>query len=241
VARDVDPRDPWRRAPVGELQEQLLPRWFVVLALVSVPVAIVVFVLAFFAGGSEEVPAAERRPAPGERLTHDVGELVLGESPARPWDGACPLLQGIRIAGLDPDLEALDAALRALCEAELLDPEVSALQALAARGSVIRFAVFELTGVDSAADLDGEPPVLYVNGRFTATDPRWIAPLVVHDAVMLSGEPESAETALAARQAEDRTCRALFAGERASRGCDDAAAVVALPDPVGALRDAGYR
>jgi hypothetical protein len=239
VARDVDPRDPWRKAPVGELQEQLLPRWFVILALVSVPVAIVVFVVAFFAGGSEEVPAAERRPPPSERLTHDVGDLVLGETPPRPWDEACPLLQGIRIAGLDPDLEALETALRALCEAELLDPEASALQTLAQRGAVIRFAVFELTGVDSTADRDA--PVLHVNGRFTATDPRWIAPLVVHDAVMLSGEPESAETALAARQAEDRTCRALFAGERASRGCDDAAAVVALPDPVGALRDAGYR
>jgi hypothetical protein len=233
--------DPWRKAPVGELQEQLLPRWFVLLAVASVPVAIVVFVVAFFAGGTQEVPAAERRPPPTERLTHDVGEIALGEAPPDAWQAQCPALEGIRVAGLASDLEALDAGLRAVCEADLDGPDEAAVAALAGRGAVVRFAAFELTGVDSTVERSTEPPIVLLNGRFTATDPTWIAPLIVHDAVLLAGDPAAAETALAAREAEHRVCQRLFADERPSRGCDDAAAVVALPDPLGALRDAGYR
>jgi hypothetical protein len=78
-----------------------------------------------------------------------------------------------------------------------------------------------------------------INNRFAGTDPLWIAPLVVHDAVVLAGDPARAETALRARRAEAAVCAALDV-ERPSRGCADAAALLALDDPLGALRAAGY-
>ncbi|MDQ3709712.1 MAG: hypothetical protein M3387_10505, partial [Actinomycetota bacterium] len=116
------------------------------------------------------------------------------------------------------------------------------LSAFAAAGGVVRFAQFEATGVDSTARLDTDPPVILVNARLTRTDPLWIAPLVAHDTTFFQGpDPGTAEAALAARQVEDLVCDRLLAGRRESRGCTDAEALLAMPDPLAALRAAGYR
>jgi hypothetical protein len=234
------PRDVWADAPVGDLSEPLLPRWFVLLAIVAVIAAIVTGIAAFVVFDTEEVPVEARRPPPGAVLTHDVGEFLIGETAEVAARVPCPdLLGGIEIAGTDSDRALLGDALAALCSPALPEDVLVPLRAFAQAGGTLRFALFEATGVDSAAQLDGER--ILVNARFEQLgEPRWIAPLVVHDAAMLAGDPATAETALAAREAEVRACRALL-GEDLSRACEDAVAVAALPDPLAALRAVGYR
>lgn len=243
MARKVDsPRDPWAAAPTGELSDPLLPRWFVLLAVVLVPVALVTAVLAFFAFSPDELPVAERRPPPGDELTHDVGQFQVGEADPVPYDAACPALDGVRIAGTPDDLDLLRRALAGLCNTDLPADAVTALAGFAAEGGVIRFVLFEATGVDSAADLDGDPPRILLNVRFSQMGrPRWIAPVIAHDAMMLAGDPQQAETALRAREVEAAVCERLLGTEDASRGCEDAYALLALPDPLDALRAVGYR
>jgi hypothetical protein len=233
------PRDPWRDAPTSELSDQVLPRWFVLTCLAAIPVAIAVAVSAFAGFGADEVPVAARRPPPGGGLTHDVGEYAVGQAtPSRVEGAACPEIADLRVAGTEVDRSRLVEGLSALC-----DLDQSGVADLVRRfgddGGVIRFAQFTETGVDSTA-LTTEPLIL-VNARFSVTDPAWIAPLVVHDLVTLDGEPGTASTELAAREAELAACTRLFPDTRPSRACDDARALLDLDDPLSALREAGYR
>lgn len=263
LLRSRAPRDPWRSAPTSELQDQVLPRWFVLLAVAMVPVALGVLVAAFVVFGPEEVPVEARRPPPASGLSSAVGDFVVGSSQAVPIDGeACPLLAGIGVAGEAADRQRLTTGLSALCDADLSGSMQARLRRFAAAGGVVRFAQFQATGVDSTvvldralAQLDGaaatdaattdataseSAPVVLVNARFSQTDPRWIAPLLVHDLTLLELGPGDAGAAVAARQAELATCEALFTTEDTSRACDDARAVLALPDPLAALRAQGF-
>lgn len=236
------PPDPYAKAPIDELHEPVLPRWFVLLALGLIPLAFGVAAYALLGSSPEQVPVAERRPPPDGELTHAVGAWRAGSLEPVPYDAACPELEGVRSAGTEADRRLLRSALAGLCNVELEAPVAAALRSFAEAGGVVRFAVFEATGVDSAATRAGDPPAIYVNAKFVQLGrARWIAPAIAHDAVMLAGDPETAATALAARQAEDAVCRRLLGGERPSRGCEDAAALLALPDPLAALRAAGYR
>lgn len=241
MARTPHPRDPWRRAPVGELQEQLLPRWFIVLCVVLIPVAVGAVVAAFIVFAPREVPVAARRPPPGNGLTNDVGEYVVGESRPVEYADACTMLRGVHIAGTEADREPLRLGLAALCNTRLPPAVADRISLFAATGGVVRFAQFEMTGVDSTARPQDDPPVILVNARFQRTDPLWIAPLVAHDAVLLGGDPSTAAGALEARRAEKTVCDRVLGGRRAGRGCEDAAALLDLPDPQAALREAGFR
>lgn len=234
-------RDPWEDAPVGELGEPLLPRWFVLLALAAVPVALGVFVLALVGTSPPDLGVAERRPPPGAGLTSVVGELLVGETEPEGYDAPCAHLAGVRLAGTQADQQLLRNAVAGLCNVPLDDDATEALAAFATRGGIVRFAVFELTGVDSTATLD-DPPMILVNARFAQVGrPRWIAPLIAHDAVVLAGEPGGADTALRARQVEDQVCTRLLGSETPPQGCTDAAELLVLDDPLNALREAGYR
>ncbi len=237
----TNPRDPWRKAPVGELQDQLLPRWFVLLCLALIPVAIAAAVAAFIVFGPEDVPLAERRPPPANGLTNDVGQYEIGRSQPVEYAGACNLLQGVRIAGTEADQEALRLGLAGLCNTELPPDVAEAVAQFAGAGGVVRFAQFQLTGVDSTARYEQQPQAILLNAKFQRTEPLWMAPLVAHDAVLLAGDPDSATAAVQARRAEDLVCDRLLQGQRESRGCGDAESLLALPDPVAALRDAGFR
>lgn len=232
--------DPWRRAPVSELQDQVLPRWFVLLAVVMVPLALVVMVAALVLTGPDEQPVAERRPPPANGLSNDVGEYNVGTSAPQELSPVCPRLRGIAIAGSEQDRKVLRQGLVTLCRVDLTTAAEAGLAAFAEAGGVVRFAQFEATGVDSTVLLEDAPPVILANNKFASTEPRWIAPIVAHDVVMLAGEPASGATALAARQAEDVVCDAIADEVEPSRGCVDAAQLLALPDPLAALRDAGY-
>jgi hypothetical protein len=239
-SRRPDPKDPWAKTRVGELGDPLLPRWFVILGAVALIAAIGTAIAAFIVFGPEEVPVEARRPPPGAQLTHEVGEFLVGEAAPVPYDAPCSQLEGVRIAGTASDQALLRQSLAGLCNTPLPDDALAALTAFAADGGVVRFALFEATGIDSAAELDGGR--ILVNARFEQMGrARWIAPLVAHDAVMLAGDPETAETALRAREVEAEVCRRLLGTEDPSRACEDAEAVLDLPDPLAALRAVGYR
>lgn len=237
-----NPRDPWRKAPVGELQDQLLPRWFVILCVALVPVALVAGIAAFFVFGPEEVAVAERRLPPAEGMTNDVGEYRVGESPPVPYDEACPRLDGVQIAGTQADQRALRLGLNAVCNTSLPPVIEDRLSRFARDGGVVRFAQFQHTGADSTVLVDDGPPTILLNAKLQRTDPLWIAPVVTHDAVLLRGMGAStAAGALEARRAEDLVCDRILGGRRESRGCLDAEELLALPNPEAALREAGYK
>lgn len=235
-------RHPYSDAPVEELDEPILPRWFVLLAIASAIVAVVVFLVAFpVGGGDDELPLAERRPPPDSQLTHAVGGYELGSADPQPAELGCRPMEGFAVAGTDLDRDTLQAALAAVCEGGVPEGASSALASLRDREAVVRYAAFERSGVDSAAQRDADPPVVMINVRFAESeDPRWVTPLIVHEAVMLSGDPATAITALRAHRAQVAMCRSLFDTDEYSRGCEDAEELLALDDPAAALREVGY-
>lgn len=234
------PRDPWRRTRVGEQGDPLLPRWFAILAVVVVPLGLAVAVVAFFGFGRGEVPVAERRPAGNGELTTAVGRLQAGEADAIPLEAACPVVDGIRIAGEVGDLRVLREGMAGLCRRALAAEVVAPLRALGERGAVVRFAVFERTAVD-ATSRAGATPTIYLNAKYSRTEPEWLVPLVTYEAVLLGGpDAGTVDTVLRARRAERTVCRTLGLETR-TPGCRDAAALLALPDPAAALKAAGYR
>jgi hypothetical protein len=240
-ARSNGSRDPWAGAPTGELGDQVLPRWFVLTAIGAVVAATIVAVVAFGAPGPSPVPVQARRPPPSSTQTTAVGQIEAGAATATPYEAPCGLLDGLRLAGTPGDRAQLRRGLAALCNIAL-PPEVARdLRALADDGTALRFATFEATGVDSTASLDTAAPAVFVNARFQRTNPLWIAPLVVHDATLLQGDPATARDALAGRRAEAAVCDLLLPDDDQSRACTDARTILALDDPLSALRDAGFR
>ena len=237
----TNPRDPWRKAPVGELQDQLLPRWFVLLCVALVPVALVAIVAAFVVFGRDEVPVAARRPPPAQGLTSDVGDYVVGTSDPVPYAEACPMLAGVQIAGTEADQQSLRLGLAALCNTSLPEVITDRVTLFASEGGVVRFGQFQSTGVDSTAAFDEQPPVILLNAKLQRTDPLWIAPLVAHDTTFVTVDASTAAGALEARRAEDLVCDRILGGRRESRGCDDAEALLSSDDPEAALREAGFR
>ncbi len=230
LARRRD-KDPYEGLPTDELAEPLLPRWFVLLALVTVPVALALFVYAFFGFGRAETPVAERRPPPAQQLTSDVGALVVGDRPPRAHDAACPDVDGVLVAGTERDRAHLGAGLDALCAAP---PEArGAIAAL--DGAELRFAAFEASGVD----VTGSEETVYVNARFSQQPADLIAPLVAYQAVVTRGDAAEARTVLAARRAELLACDALL--DTPGRACEDARELLELDDSVAELEDAGFR
>lgn len=237
-------RDPYAESPVDELSEPVLPRWFVLLAVVTVPAAIAVFALAFpVLGGDDAVPPAERRPPPADgELTHDVGQVRVGSGEPQPADVECDAARGLRVAGREPQRQRLHTALAALCELGAPGGVAPAIATLAEAEAVIRFAGFSRSGVPSTVDLGGQAPVVLINVGFTrAQRPRWITPLIVHDAVTVAGRAGTIDTELAARRAELAACEALFDPEGLSANCRTARQLLAGEDPKGALADAGYQ
>lgn len=231
--------DPWRDAPTSELGDQVLPRWFVLTAIATVLLAIIVLFAAFALPRRNAVPVEARRPPASDMYTNAVGEVQTGGTDAQPYDAPCGLLRGIQIAGAEVDRTLLRQGLAGLCNIDLPGDVAGDIRAFAEQSGIVRFATFEATGVDSTASRE-DPPTVLVNARFQRTDPLWIAPLIAHDAVMRSGDSVAAETALAARQAELAVCDRLLGTSERSRGCADAAQITALDDPLGALRAAGF-
>lgn len=238
-------RDPWRRARSEELAEQLWPRWFAILVVALIPIAIVVFVLAFTLFTPEEVAPAEQRPAPAGAFAHDVGATQTTTEADAGYEvetvEACPALDGIQVAGTPAQRADLRRSVAATCNALPGGDADDALAALAGADAILRYAEFQRTGVDSTLWLDGSVPEVLVNARFSVSDEILVAPLIVHDAVVFAGGVGEAEVALAARRAEAQTCARVLGAREPSAGCSAAAALIDDPGALDALRAVGYR
>ena len=217
--------------PVDELDEPILPRWFVLTMLASIPLALVVFVLAFFGFGRTEVPVAERRPPPANDLSADVGVLAAGERDPVPHEPECPAVDGLGVAGASDDRGLLAATLDVLCAVPEVTDDVAAL---ADQEVAVRYASFQRAGVDVASDAS----TVYLDARHVDVEPALAAPLIAYESALRMAPSIDAEAVVSARAAELAACDRLLA-ER-TRPCEDAAALLDLVDPVAALRDAGF-
>lgn len=230
--RDGGPRDPYEGLPVDELDDPLLPRWFVLTLLASVPVALVLFVVAFFGLGRGEVAPAERRPPPTGTVSADVGEITAGEREPVAHDGACPQASRFALAGAEADRARLARALDALCDLEVA---TDALDDLAGTGrATLRFAALEAAGVEVASDDD----VVMLNARLAERPAAELAPLLAYEARLVTADRLDARAVVDARSLEAAVCDELLA--EPTRGCEDARAILALEDPIAELRAAGF-
>ncbi len=206
--------------PVSELQDQVLPRWFVA-----------------HRGGDgagrdrgrdrrlrrlrpREVPVAARR----RRLAAATPTPSGSCASATPSRSRCPGPAGRAGCGSRApkgDRAVLAEGLGALCDAELDPATAGLLRDFAGKGGTVRFAQFADTGVDSTAAVE-EPLILPLNNRYAVTlEPAEIAPLVVHDLTARAQGPGTADGELAARRAEAAVC-ALVDTAPPSRSCADA-------------------
>ncbi len=227
--------------------EPVLHRWFVILMLVLVPAGIAVTVWAFLSIGRESIDVAARRPVGTATVTHDRGDAALNRTTDRVAGPGCA--GGITLVGDRGATAAGRRALSATCQLLESGRFPTAQQGLArwaAEDGVLRFAVFERSGVDSSARIDDGHPVIELNARYQFQDATQAAPFVVHELVHLAsggwpGAPVTAAGELAAMQAQAAACGRLAFATQAPRGCVDAETLAAADDPLARLQAAGYR
>lgn len=230
--------------PTGE---PVLHRWFVIAMLVLVPIGLAVSVWAATQiAGREEIPPAERRPAGDERTTVDRGDAVLGtieESEPGPSCGS-----SVRLVGDTGARAAASRALGAACallRTGTFPAAESGLREWATTRGQLRFAVFELSGVESSLRVTDDRIVLELNAAFQFQDATRAAPAIIGQLTQLGqdsfpGSPITAETALAAAEAQAAACERLVFQDDGPRGCLDVEQLLDEPDPLGALVAAGY-
>ncbi|MEX1165149.1 MAG: hypothetical protein WEB03_16380 [Nitriliruptor sp.] len=232
--------------PTGE---PVLHRWFVIAMLILVPIGIVVMIwAATFLAGRETIPPAERRPAGDEVTTVDRGDAVLGTvedaEPGPSCTAAVSLIgdPGARAAGS----RALGAACALLRSGQFPAAESGLREWTTTRGQ-LRFAVFELSGVESSLRAtDDQRIVLELNAAFQFEDATRAAPAIIGQLTLLGeddfpGTPISAEAALTAAEAQLAACDRLVFPEGDPRGCLDVEELLDEPDPLASLIAAGYR
>ena len=233
--------------PTGE---PVLARWFVILMLLLVPVAIGVTVWAFLSiPRGEVVPPAERRPVGDASVTIDRGDAQLGESTETEPGPTCA--EPIALVG---DSGARAAGARAMEQTCTLlgqggyEAAREGLRAWVASGGQLRFATFEVAAVDGSARVEGggETIILELNARFLFEDARRAAPVVLHQLVLI-GDPDwpgarvSAERELRAAEIHADACDRMTFQTQDPPGCGDVRDLLAEPDPLAALIEAGFR
>ena len=251
-----DPRSDPRAAGLPPLRDDGLPtlptgepvlaRWFVLVMLALVPVSIGVTLWALSFAGRDVVPPAERRPAGGPTVTIERGAAELGTDASTEAGPGCAA--GLTIVGDEGARAALRRALGATCqllEGPDLARAVLGLDAATAAGARVRFATFELSGVESSARLEDDAIVIELNARFAFEDATRAAPELVHQLALLAqadwpGATLTVASALAAAEEQAAACSRLSLPAGEPRGCTDARELLADPDPGAALAAAGY-
>lgn len=226
--------------------EPVLARWFAILMVVLVPVGLAVSAWAFLSFDREELTAAERRPPGTAVVTHERGTAVLNEiTDTEPGPGCAA---GIEVFGDDGARAAGIRTLGAVCT--LLgrggfEEAAAGLEAWAAADGRLRFAVFEVTGLDSSARREDGRVLIELNAKFQFADATLAAPFVIHELTHLAGgwpgAPVTDAGELRALEAQARACGRLVIRDEPPRGCRDAQEVLAEDDPLSRLQDAGYR
>lgn len=174
-----------------------------------------------------------RRSAPTGSFSHNVGRAAPAPTPSTvpAFSAPCDAVDGVVVEGG----EAAQNRIRFVMEEYLCrifrdenqPPEVRDAIAALSRAT-IRFAIFQRTGEQSTLDTAAGLILINVDLARTSVDPIVIAPLLVHEGWHLS-QPITAFEEYEARVAELQACSAVYTGDREpSRGCRDAAAIVAL-------------
>jgi hypothetical protein len=227
--------------------EPVLARWFVIVMLLLVPVAVGVSVIAWQAASREPPPAIERRSVGTAEITSARGDALFPETEASEPGPACA-----EDALLTGDRSAVSAARRALsATCQLIAggdfPLASAgLTTWLEAGAITRVGTFERSGVDaSARDEDGRI-TLEINARYLFEDATRAAPVVVHQLGLIGqpdwpGTPVSAQAEAAALAEQLRACSRLSLPDGVPRPCRDAQELLAIDDLVGALIEVGFR
>ncbi|MGH3441216.1 MAG: hypothetical protein ACRDUY_04060 [Nitriliruptorales bacterium] len=229
--------------------EPLLHRWFAIALVILVPAGLAVVVWAFLSIPETTIPPAARRPPGTDSVTHERGAAELNATRATAPGPDCA--DAIAVVG---DASAHAAGRRSLSTVcQLLsragDAELAAarqgLEEWAARDGVLRFAVFELNGVDSSTREEDGRTVVELNAKFQFEPGERAAPSILHELVHIgAGMPGTAVTAegeLAAIEAQDVACRMLVLRDDPPRGCNDAAELLAGDDPLADIVAAGYQ
>lgn len=231
--------------PTGE---PVLHRWFVIAMLILVPLALVVSIWAATqVFGREEIAPADRRPAGDERTTVDRGEAVLGTIEDSDPGPSCAASG--RVVGDRGARAAATRALGATCSllrSGAFPAAEDGLREWATTRGQVRFAVFELSGVESSLRAtDDQRTVIELNAAFQFEDATRAAPAIIGQLTQLAqpsfpGSPVTAQTALAAAEAQHAACERLVFSDAPPRGCLDVEQLLEEPDPLGALEAAGY-
>lgn len=245
------------RPPLGPLRDDGLPtlptgepvlaRWFVIVMLLLVPVAIAVSVLAWRATDREPPPAIERRVVGTATITHDRGDALFPET-----DDAEPGPSCAETVTLTGDSSAISAARRALsATCQLLAtadlPLARAgLEVWLANDPSIRVGTFERSGVDISARVEDGAIVVELNARYLFEDATRAAPVVVQQLGVIGsagwpGAVVSAQAEAAALAEQHLACGRLSLPDGVPRPCRDAAELVASDDLVADLIRVGFR
>jgi hypothetical protein len=230
--------------PTGE---PVLARWFVVAMLVLVPAAVIVTAWAFLSIPRDELTAAERRPPGDEQVTIDRGRAEFGAS-SETEPGPPPCGEALELIGDDGTRAASRGAMAATCELLASDDFPEALEGLRTwirADGLLRIATFQRSGVESSARLEDDRLVVELNAKFQFEDAARAAPALLHQLRLLAepswpGEPLSAAAELAAAEDQLEACRRLSGPDPVPRGCDDVEELLAEPDPLASLVEAGW-
>jgi hypothetical protein len=230
--------------PTGE---PVLHRWFVIAMLVLVPIGLGVSIwAATFVFDRDTIAPADRRPAGDDTVTVDRGGAELGTvEDVEPGPSCAAAIEvvgdsGARAAGT----RALGAACSLLRGGRFPDA-VDGLREWADGRGQLRFALFERTGVESSLRAEDDRLTLELNPAFQFEDATRAAPAILHQLTLLAddgfpGAPITAERALAGAEAQAEACDRLVFSDQPPRGCLDVEELLAEPDPLAALREAGY-
>lgn len=224
----------------------MLARWFVLLMLLLVPVALAVTVWAWTAIDRAPIDPASRRPPGDGQVTVARGAATLPTTTTTEEGPDCA--SGIVIVGDDGARAAARRALGATCQllrSGRLPLAAAGLEEWRASGGRIRLATFELSGVESSARLEDGTVVVELNAKFAFEDATRAAPAIVHQLGLIAdpswpGATVAASTALAATREQAEACARLVVQEGPPRGCLDVDELLALDDPLAALVAVGW-
>lgn len=227
--------------------EPVLARWFVIVMLLLVPIALVVSLFAWRATEREPLGTIERRPIGGPTFTIDRGDAQFPE--ALDTEPGPDCAAAATLIGDDSARAAARRSLGATCQlVRDLDLPVAAagLEAWLASDGLMRVGVFERSGIDASTRLEDGRLVLELNARFLFEDATRAAPALIHQFVLM-GQPDwpgatvTADAELTAAHEQLVACARLVLPAGLPRACTDAEELLALDDARAALIAAGFR
>ena len=109
---------------------------------------------------------------------------------------------------------------------------------------MLRVTVFEVTGLESSARMEGGKAIIELSPRYQFVDAARAAPMILHELVHLAGDwpgvAVDADDELEAMLTQARACDRYNFDGNPPRGCADAWELIDSLDPLGQIRDAGY-